>query len=626
MQSAALAAASIPTLVMCLAQITGDDRWLAPRYRPQRDPRLFHEPSGGLSEAAQAEVREAMANALQELASGRARLPPPPSEEQLATMASACVGESVPREYVPLLLEELGFRDRDVHWSSGAPPAARRFRVLVIGGGISGIAAAAKLDALGVDWTLVEKSAEVGGVWLDNDYPDAGVDTPSHFYSYSFAPNPAWTHNFSKRAEVLAYLRDVAAGHRQRMVFQSEVRSLVWDEPTHEWIATIVGAQGAVRELRAHAVISAVGQLNRPKWPAAAGLDRFAGPLFHSARWRHDVALAGQRVSVVGAGASAMQLMRTVARASGHVTLLQRSPQWVMPIPDYHGAVSADTRWLLANVPFYRQWYRFGLFWRFSDGVLRTLRREPEWPHPQRAVSRANDRTRQWMAEYLQTKLAERPDLIAKLLPDYPPYGKRMLLDNEWFETLARPNVSVVTAGLQAVEPHAVIDTAGARHPTDVLILATGFEAGKLLESVHIVGRAGRVLAERWANDNPKAYLGITVPGFPNFFCMYGPNTNLGHGGSAIFQIECQARYISACLVRMLEERIGALDVTEAAHDAYNERVDREHAQLVWTHPGTNNWFRNAAGRVFSIMPWRMVDYWAMTHDPDFTAYHLTRS
>jgi len=364
-------------------------------------------------------------------------------------------------------------------------------------------------------------------------------------------------------------------------------------------------------------VISATGQLNQPKIASIRGLEQFAGPTWHSARWRHDVPLEGKRIAVVGTGASAMQFLRSVAARAAKVTVFQRSPQWARPPQDYHGTVSHGERWLLENIPYYYPWYRFGLMWRFGDGLLPTVRRDPSWPHPERAMNYRNDRQRQQMTEYLLAQLEGRPDLVAKCLPDYPPYGKRILIDNGWYQALKRPNVELVTEAVDRIEADAVIAVDGSRHEVDAIILATGFEAARMLGSMTVLGRSGQPLAEAWTDDDPRAYLGITVPDYPNLFVTYGPNTGLAHGGSLIFVIECQVRYITTLLRDMIERSVDRLEVRRDVHDRYIEKVDAEHAELVWTHPGMNNWYRNRRGRVFGPMPFRLVDYWRFTREPD---------
>ena len=630
---AALAQASVPTLLMCLAQITQDPRWLAPPFRPKRDVAIFAEPSGGLSPEAQATVRQALAQVLDELASGERQLPPTPDAGRLQAMMSCCLGEPLPAEYVPMAMEEMGFADRRLHWQD-SPPAARRdgFRVLVIGAGFSGLCAAHRLQQLAIPFEVIDKNAALGGTWFENTYPEAGVDTPNHFYSYSFAPNLGWSSNYAKRDEVWRYQQQVATdlGLLRHISFNTEASSLHWHEDRQQWQVELVGpdsGSGSKASSRRwfDAVITAVGQLNRPKLTSVRGLDSFPGPHWHSARWRHDVALAGRDVAIIGTGASAMQLLRSVAEQARSVTVFQRSPQWARPPQDYHGSVSPEAQWLLQHVPFYYAWYRFGLMWRFGDGLLPTVRRDPAWPHPQRAMNHRNDSQRRQLTDYLAGELADRPDLLARCLPDYPPYGKRILIDNGWYQALKRPNVRLVSEAVDHIDGPVIVDASGARHPADVLLLATGFEPGKMLGPLAVHGRSGVPLSSVWAGDNPRAYLGISVPDYPNLFILTGPNTGLAHGGSLIFVSECQVRYVTGLLREMLERGLSSIEVQADAHDAYNQRVDAEHAELVWTHPGMRNWYRNAQGRVFSPMPWRLVDYWQMTRLPDLQPYRSTR-
>ncbi|WP_326537490.1 flavin-containing monooxygenase [Pseudorhodoferax sp.] len=624
----ALAAASIPTLLMCLAQITGDRAWTEPPYLPKRDVSLIADPAGGFPPEVQEEVRQAMRVVLDELAAGRLELPAqPPSEEEALHMMRACLGERIPAEYAPMALEEMAMRDRAVRWRGGNPPAAAAgFATLVVGAGVSGLCAAHRLAELGIPFQVVEKAGQVGGTWNDNSYPESGVDTPNQFYSFSFAPSKEWSAHYAKRDEVWGYLQDVA--RRLDLVrhirFGTEVQRMHWHEDRQQWLVTLKDATGSY-ERWFNAVITAVGQLNRPKMASFPGLDSFTGPWWHSALWRHDVPLEGKRVAVIGTGASAVQFMRAVAAKASQVTIFQRSPQWVRHEPSYQGSVSPQHRWLLEHVPYYTAWYRFGLLWRFGDGLLPSLKRDPEWPHPERAMNARNDRHRQMMTDFLLQQLEGREDLIPKTLPDYPPYGKRILIDNDWYKTLRRPNVELVTEGVDHVDGQRIVTGSGAVYEADVIILATGFEPGKMLAPMEIVGRNGQPIRAIWGDDNPAAYVGTTVHGYPNLFCLLGPNTTLAHGGSIFFVSECQVRYATGCLVDMIEQGLGSIDVREPVQQAYVDRVDAEHAQLVWTHPGMRNWYRNDRGRVFSPMPWRLVDFWSMTHDPDLRDYELVR-
>ena len=606
---------------MCLAQITGEDHWLQEPYLPRRDTNLFHDETGGLPSAVQDEVRNAARQVLQDIANNSSSIPHNIDIERFNRMMNVCVAEDVAPEYAPMLLEELGFVNRDVHWSTPAV-SPNGFKVLIIGAGFAGICAAIKLQALGIPYVVVEKNSDIGGTWFDNNYPDAGVDTPNHFYSYSFAPNTKWKHYFSKRSDIWQYAQDVAEKFNiiSHIRFSTEVTTMKWNVESQTWTTTITNS-AQTKDEEFSAVITAVGQLNRPNLAPARGIENFNGDWFHSAHWNHSVDLSGKRVAVIGTGASAMQFMPTLAATAGDVTIFQRSPQWVRPNSDYHRTVSENTVWLLENMPFYAQWYRFGLFWRFGDGLLRTLRRDPEWQFPERSMNRHNDRHREQLTDHLMQELDGRPDLIEKCLPDYPPYGKRILVDNNWYKTLRQDNVHLITSAVDQITTTGIVDAHGDKHEFDVIILATGFQAGNLLSPIDIRGVSGTPLRDVWGVDDPRAYLGITVPDYPNMFVLVGPNTFVAHGGSIIYQAECEMRYVTDCIRHMIENGISSVEVQQNVHDEYNKRVDAEHDQLVWAHSGLHSWYRNSKGRVFSPMPWRFVDYWQMPHYFDESEY-----
>ncbi len=615
--------ADLRVLLMCLVHLTGDTSWLEPPYCPRRDVRLVADPAAGLPDEVQERIRAAT---LDLLADGT---PEPaiadPGDELMLRMMRVCLGEEVGEEYAPMMREDLGFVDRLVAWPA-APEAERiaEHDVLIVGAGVSGLALGAVLGELGVPYSIVEQRDEVGGTWYDNRYPGCGVDTPNHAYSFSHGERNDWSRYFSPRDEIQTYLQRCADefGVRPRISFGTTVVGAEWDETTERWRVRLRTAEGE-RTLDVKVLVSAVGVLNVPKLPAIDGLADFEGELFHSARWPEDLELAGRSVAVIGTGATSMQLVPSIVDEVDALTVYQRSPQWARPTPGYGESIPDGARWLLRHVPFYAEWFRFTMFWRYGDGLLPHLRRDPEWPHPERAMNRTNDRHRQEMTDHLLGELDGRPDLVERCLPDYPPFGKRILLDNGWFRTIRRDHVELVTASIDRVVADGIVTVDGRHRPADVVILATGFETTRLTSRLAVRGRGGRDLADAWADDDPRAYLGMTVPGFPNLFLMLGPNTGLGHGGSTIFMSECQARYISACVVAMISERTGPFEVRRDVHDEYVARVDAEHAELIWTHPGMTNWYRNAAGRVTALLPWRLVDYWAMTHDPDLGDFDL---
>ncbi|WP_461331318.1 flavin-containing monooxygenase [Bradyrhizobium elkanii] len=411
---------------------------------------------------------------------------------------------------------------------------------------------------------------------------------------------------------------------RKHVRLNTELVASRWDEGKRRWISTLRTARGE-ETFESTALVSAIGQLNDPLPARFEGDDAFTGLKVHSALWSDDIKLDGRHVAVIGTGATAMQLVPSIADRVASVTVYQRTAQWARPVKGYSDPITEGAQWLLAHLPFYVQWYRFNMFWRYGDGLLPFLRKDPAWPYPDRAVNKGNDRHRQELADFILSELKDRPDLIEKCMPTYPPYGKRILLDNNWFKTLTKPNVELVTDKIDHFAADGIVTADGTSRQHDVIVISTGFKVSEMAARLNITGRDGKNLKQAWRDDNPTAYLGLTVPDFPNLFLMLGPNSGPAHGGSVIFQSECQSRYISACLVEMIENDIAAIDVHPDAHDAYIRDVDAEHEQLIWTHPGMTTYYRNRGGRVFSAMPWRFVDYWKMTHDPDFTQYRKSR-
>jgi len=617
-----LEGADIAPLLMVYVQLSGDRAELA-RYRS-----FIQGPWGWMEnvpEALKTRLRDRAAALLDDLSAGRLQAAPAPGPDLLSEMVSTCVGQAVPGDYLPLIAHEMGLGGTppiEVDWRvRPATQTLKEFHVVVIGAGESGLATAIKLARLGIGYTILEKNKAVGGTWFENRYPGCGVDTPNHFYQYSFEPNHQWSRYFSPRDELWRYLEGVADRYQLRpnIRFNTEVTEASWDDASARWRVLARAADGSTLTLQANALVCAVGQLNRPRLPNIAGLERFAGPAMHTARWDDTVSLEGRRVAMIGTGASGMQVGPSIVDRVARLSIFQRSPHWAVHNPLYHAKVEPGKKWALANLPHYANWYRFQLFWASGDGLYRSLQVDPSWPTPDRSLNAENHAMRERLIEHIRAEVGNDPALLAKAVPDYPPYGKRMLRDNGWFRMLRRDTVDLITEPIDRIEPDAVVTNNGQRHPADVLVLATGFQADRLTWPMRIEGRAGRTLRGCWGDDDPRAYLGITVPGFPNFFLMYGPNTNLAHGGSAIFHSECQVRYTMLALRELIETGRRSLDVKPQVHDAFNERVDALHARMVWAHRGVGSWYKNRRGRVFATSPWRLLDYWNFTRviDPD---------
>ncbi|HUA90064.1 MAG TPA: NAD(P)/FAD-dependent oxidoreductase [Steroidobacteraceae bacterium] len=624
--AAQLEHASIPTLMMSLVHLTGDTSLLEGAIRPKVV--MLGGFQGGLSDEEQASVRRIALQALRDYRDRGGTLPPQPSPELIQRMMNFMVGERVGDEYVPMMLEELaldGNDSRAPRWSREVPESVRgRFRVLVIGAGMSGLLQALRLKEAGIPFTVVEKNDSVGGTWYENRYPGCRVDIANHFYSYSFEPY-AWTEYFSRRDELLAYFRGFVERHglAPHIRFNTEVSSARYDEQSATWEVELRTGEGAVETQSFNALVSAVGQLNRPKIPDIPGRDTFRGTQVHSAEWDPALDLTGKRVAVVGSGASAFQLVPEVAKVAAKLYVFQRSAPWMLPNPLYHEAVSPQFRWLVEHVPYYGRWFRFLIFYPGSDGILPAIRIDKSWPHPERAVNALNDYYRTQLIEYMKSQVNGNLELLEKVTPKFPFMGKRMLQDNgSWLRALQQPNVELIDAGVERIDASGIVGPE--RHyPVDVIIYATGFHATKFLHPMTVIGKGGKRLAEVWG-DEPRAYLGITVPDFPNLFCLYGPATNLAHAGSIIFHSECQVRYATACIQALIEKGARAMDCKPEVYEDYARRLVAELETLVWSHPAADSWYRNRAGRVVTTSPWRLADYWKWTREPDLGDYTLT--
>ena len=618
--TAAVAVANVPTLLMVLVQLTAERRWLQPPYRVVRAPGMGDNDTAGFPVSRQTEVREAALEAILARRAGRAAALPDPSDELLIEMLSCAMGEDVPPEYGPMIAAQLGLRNLA---ETEPIPVPDGFRVLIIGSGVSGMCAAVNLQRAGIPFTVVERNETVGGTWWENRYPGAGVDTPNHLYSFSFVPYD-WSKYFALRDELHAYMTHVADtfGLRRHIRFSTEVLSAAYDAAAQGWDVRLRRPDGTEEIERASVLISATGIFNPIKLPAIDGLERFAGPAFHTAHWPDDVDLAGKRVAIIGNGASCMQVAPEIVDEVESLTIFQHSPQWAAPFEQFRREVPEPIRYLFRQEPLYRDWYRVRLGWTFNDRVHPALQKDSAWPHPERSLNATNDGHREYFTRYIVNELGDRaPDLLPKVLPTYPPFGKRMLMDNGWFRMLRNDKVELVTERVTEVRTDSVVSADGVEHFADVLVLATGFDVLRFLTSFEATGRSGRTLRQVWDDDDARAYLGLTVPDFPNFFCLYGPNTQPGHGGSLIFVVEMQVRYMMDVLRQMAAGGLGAVECRRDVHDTYNEGIDRAHERMVWTHPGMETYYRNARGRVVVNYPYRNVDLFAMTRRADLTEF-----
>jgi 4-hydroxyacetophenone monooxygenase len=624
---AALADANIPALMAALVHLTGDVGVLRGSIAP--DASNFVDLQCGIPLEEQEKGRELAFAAIKAYRDRGCTLPPPPSTDVVREMMNWIIGAPLPDEYVDFLMQELSLHGEDPYGQPGLDAVARekkeRFHVLVIGAGMSGILAAHRLKTAGVPFTVVDKNTEVGGTWFENSYPGCRVDSPNHSYSYSFAPND-WPQFYSPRPVLREYFNRCADefGIRDRIRLATEVQEAAWDEAAKRWKVTVKRPDGASEVIEANAIISAVGQLNRPRLPDIPGRDSFRGPAFHSARWEHQHDLRGKRVIVIGTGASAFQFIPEVAKVASEVTVFQRTPPWIRPTEDYHRDVPSGKHWLLNHVPYYAKWYRFLMFWLTAEGMLAAVKRDPAWSNGGLSVSEANEQLRQLLIDNLRQYLGDDPELLEKSTPRYPPAGKRMLFDNgTWLTTLRQEHVHLVTEPIREITPTGVVTTDGKSFEADVIVFGTGFHSTRMLWPMRITGRGGVELRELWGDD-PRAYLGITVPGFPNLFCLYGPNTNIVVNGSIIFFSECEVRYVLGCVELLLRSGKSAMECRQDVHDAYNEKIDAGNEGMAWGAPNVSSWYKNSKGRVTQNWPFTLLEFWNQTRAPEASDYSLS--
>lgn len=473
-----------------------------------------------------------------------------------------------------------------------ATPAARK--IAIIGAGFSGLCLGIQLKQRGVDsFTIFEKAGRVGGTWRENTYPGAECDIPSALYSYSFERNPHWTYKWSEQEEILAYLEHCASkyGLNPHIRFNQRVTDLRFDETKGRW--RLQTGDGTVEEF--DVAVCAIGQLHKPTTPVIRGAETFRGAAFHSAQWNHAVSLEGKNVCCIGNAASALQFIPRIAPRCKKLTVFQRSANWVVPKNDRE--YTAFEKKLGAIFPplllFYRfmiyargEWMLFPLMYGKS-GMLRRMSEKKT-------------------IDYINEKIRD-PELRKKLVPDYPMGAKRILFSDDYYDALDRGNVAVVTDPIDHIAANGVVTRDGALHDADVIVYATGFETTSFLTPMQVHGLGGESLNAKWARDGAEAYLGITHTGFPNFFMMYGPNTNLGHN-SIVIMIEAQTRYILSCLAALDSRGARWLNVKAQVQLSYNEWVQRRLSTSVWAAVN-RSWYKNEQGKITNNWVGRTTEY-----------------
>lgn len=477
--------------------------------------------------------------------------------------------------------------------------------VAIIGTGFGGLGMAIQLKKAGfTNITLLEKANRVGGTWRDNTYPGAACDVQSHLYSYSFEPKHDWSRKFGLQAEILGYMEHCVEKYdlARHIRLGVEVRETQFDDADNTWTITLSNGD----TLNANVLITATGQLNQPSMPDIPGMDQFEGTVFHSARWNHDYDLTNKRVAVIGTGASAIQFVPEIARQVKSLSLFQRSAAWVLPKADRPFTSLEQT--LFKSVPVWDRAYRAFIYWKNESRAL--------------AFTRFNKLLElfAYQAKKEARKHITDPEKLKNIIPDYQIGCKRILISNDWYPAINRPNLSLVTQRIDHIDQDGIVTSDGTHHPVDSIIFGTGFRATEFLSPIRITGRAGQTLNEAWKNG-ASAFRGMTVSGFPNLFMLYGPNTNLAHN-SIIYMLESQFSYVIDALKALQKYPGSAMDVRQDRQDRFTNVVQGGLHNSVWD-AGCTSWYLDEHGRNTVNWPGFTFTYRASTRHVDTADYQF---
>jgi len=550
---------------------------------------------------------------------------PHPTVQQTAELITLFTGEAPTDAELAFSFEDLAFEDfpRAVDWTKGRPEnALADFDVTIVGAGFSGLVMAIQLDRLGIRYRIIERNPAAGGTWYTNDYPEARVDIPSAIYQFRFIKQYPWKSYFASQPELADYVAMIIAEYElgPKISLNTSVDDATWNEQTKRWDLRLVGPDGAAESVETNVVISCAGLFNKPNLPDIDGIESFDGHMFHTTEWDHSVDYAGLDVALIGTGSSGAQLMPNLAEAANHLNVYQRTANWVTPVAGYRNQVPTEERWLFDNMPGYWNWFIFASY--VAQMQMQTLQvMDPEWIAKGGRVNERNAKFENRLTEFIRSKVGDDDELFAKLVPAYPPLARRLIIDNGWYDALVRDNVDLITDGIERITPTSIVSVDPATghevdRPVDMIVLGAGFKVAEYLWPVPYTGRDGTSLEELWAADGARAYLGMTLPKFPNMFMFYGPNSQ-PRGGGYHSWVEIFSRYVCGLIVEMVESGSSSIEVTQESFDSYNSAMDEEHRTILWEHEGVGGYYVNAFGRSGVNMPWKVHDFYEMVRTAD---------
>lgn len=622
---AAVDKANLNALRLALLQVTGDPELAKMRTRRHaiRGGAMFahvlatEEDAKAVKEKAYAYLSKRKPNE---------DVPPPPSKAESKKLADVFGDEPVEEREWEYDYEELAFNEfpRSAEWTDKKPSAEKiaAFKIIVIGGGISGIAAAVQFKRLGLNFTVLERQAGIGGTWLLNSYPGARVDTSSYLFQFKFVKNYPWSEYFATAGETRKYLSDVAERYNvtDHFLFNREVVSCVWNEDSSEWELTVKHKDGRTETMTCNAIVSGTGLFATPSLPDIEGLRNFKGAAFHTANWDHSVDYRDKRVSLLGTGSTGTQLAATIASEAKSLNVYQRTPNWIMNMEGYRALIDDQVRYVFDHMPYYWNWYCYSA--HVTSQQLQHLQNiDKDWQAKGGLINKRNDIVRKNLTQYIESKAEGIPGLLEKILPDHAPLVRRLVVDNGFYDALRRDNVELVTDDIVSFTETGVKTADGVERPCDIAVFGTGFKVSQYFWPCKYVGRNGATMQDLWSKDGPRSYLGMTMPGFPNFFSFYGPNHQPRSGGFYSWG-EIWSRYTASSIVHLIENDKKSIECRRDVFDDYNARLDAKAAELIWELDG-HGYYVNEHGRQSVNAPWHTADYHRMVMKPNFDDFEI---
>ena len=551
-----------------------------------------------------------------------------PDKIRTAQLIETFTGTTPSKSELDFGYEELGFEafPRLARWKDKSPKNIDDYNVAIIGSGFSGLAAAVQLEQLGIPYQIFERHPDIGGTWFVNDYPEARVDVSTFLYQFKFEKNYPWESYYAGQAELKRYINHIVDKYdiRSKISLSHSLEKASWDDKTSRWNLNFQTADGQSISAQSRFVISATGLFRTPKLPDIPGIETYTGKMFHTTNWDHNWDYSGKKMAVIGTGSTGSQLVPALANSAATLTVYQRTANWVTPVKGYKSSVSKEKRWLLDNMPGYASWYNFASY--IAEIPAQNLQVvDSEWTAKGGRVNAKNAELAQSLKAYIRYKIGDDDELFEKLVPKHPPLARRLVIDNGWYDALVKETVELVSGSIGQITKTGIIGSDGIHRECDGIVLGAGFEVSEFLYPVEYIGRDGVTLETLWKKDGGRAYKGMTLPHFPNFFMFYGPNAQ-ARAGSFHSWVEILSRYIASLIVETIEQEAASVEVKNDAYLSYNKDMDAALESILWQSEGMGGYYLNKHGRSHINMPWSLHEFFQMVKTADVSAYKFQKN